>query len=48
MAHALMKVSSFPDEGERWPVQVLKPFDAVALKQQFADLAHRLLADIQR
>jgi hypothetical protein len=48
MAHALMKVSSFPDEQERWPVQMLQPFAPLAIKDHFVRLAYTILERIQR
>lgn len=48
MASALLKVSSFPDELERWPVQMLRPFDPVVLKRDFAELSQQILPRIQR
>lgn len=46
MASALMKVSTFPDELERWPVQMLQPFSPSELKKLFAQLARSILSRI--
>lgn len=46
MASALMKVSTFPDEMERWPVQMLQPFSPSELKERFAQLARSILSRI--
>ncbi len=48
MSVALMRVSTFPDEPERWPVQMLQPFQPVQLKELFAQLAHDILRRIHR
>lgn len=48
MASALMKVSTFPDEMERWPVQMLRSFSPSELKQLFAELARSILSRIGR
>ena len=36
----------FPDELERWPVQMLVGFEPVALKQMFQRLAHELMSRV--
>jgi len=42
-AVALNRAESFPDEAERWPVRMLKPFDPVTVKQKFRELALELM-----
>ncbi|MBA4376925.1 MAG: hypothetical protein C0401_12250, partial [Anaerolinea sp.] len=42
-AVALNRVESFPDEAERWPVKMLKPFDPVEIKKKFQRLALELM-----
>ena len=42
-AVALQKAEFFPDEAERWPVKMLKPFDPRVLKKQFHMLAINIL-----
>ena len=45
-AVALNRAATFPDEGERWPVKMLVPFDAVALKRKFQDWALTLMSRV--
>jgi len=42
-AVALNRAASFPDEPERWPVKMLKPFDPVEIKKKFQRLALELM-----
>jgi len=42
-ASALHRAESFPDEAERWPVKMLKPFDPVKIKKKFQRLALELM-----
>ena len=42
-AVALNRCESFPDEIERWPVKMLKPFDPAVLKKSFQDLALEIM-----
>lgn len=42
-AIALNRCENFPDELDRWPVKMLKPFDPRALKRTFLDWAMRLM-----
>ncbi len=42
-AVALNRSESFPDELERWPVKMLKPFEPAALKKTFLDWAMQLM-----
>jgi hypothetical protein len=46
LAVALNEASAFPDELERWPVEMLVRFDPVQLKQMFRELASELLARV--
>ncbi|GIV20140.1 MAG: hypothetical protein KatS3mg023_1891 [Armatimonadota bacterium] len=48
MASALMKVTTFPDEAERWPVQMLRPFEPTALKREFTEFSQQILSRIRR
>ncbi|MBN2551084.1 MAG: nucleotidyl transferase AbiEii/AbiGii toxin family protein [Anaerolineales bacterium] len=43
-AVALNRTENFPDELERWPVQMLVKFDPVALKRSFQSMAMQILA----
>jgi hypothetical protein len=45
-AVALNRCAGFPDELERWPVQMCQPMEPTALKQQFQRLALQLLARV--
>ncbi len=47
-AIALNRSESFPDEIERWPVKMLKPFEPRVLKQKFLDWAVRLMDKTMR
>jgi len=42
-ASALHRAESFPDEAERWPVKMLKPFEPVEIKRKFQELALELM-----
>ena len=42
-AVALNRSESFPDELERWPVKMLKPFEPPVLKKTFLDWAMQLM-----
>jgi len=37
---------TFPDEGERWPVKMLVPFNALDLKRRFRDWALTLMSRV--
>ncbi len=43
LAVALEKVQSFPDEVERWPVEMVKPLDVGELKTLFRSLAEEIM-----
>ncbi len=45
-AVALNRAATFPDEVERWPVEMLVPFDALALKRKFQDWALALMSRV--
>ncbi|MDQ7030172.1 MAG: nucleotidyl transferase AbiEii/AbiGii toxin family protein [Ardenticatenia bacterium] len=45
-AVALQKAESFPDEAERWPVRMLKPFDPRILKARFLRFAREIMEQI--
>jgi len=47
LAAALHKTAEFPDEIERWPVELIVPLDAVQLKSTFKELSKRLLEKIK-
>jgi len=42
-AVALERCLTFPDDGNRWPVSMLVPFDAVEIKRQFKELAIEIM-----
>jgi len=42
-ASALHRAESFPDEAERWPVKMLKPFEPTKIKRKFQGLALELM-----
>jgi hypothetical protein len=42
-AVTLNRAASFPDEPERWPVKMLKPFEPVEIKKNFQGLALELM-----
>ncbi len=42
-AIALNRCENFPDEIERWPIKILKPFDPRILKKTFLDWAVKLM-----
>jgi hypothetical protein len=48
MAVALNRAESFPEEIERWPVQMLVPCDARLIKTSFRDLALQLMNHLDR
>ena len=45
-AVALNRSAHFPDELERWPVEMLQPVDPTELKQQFQRLALEMLSRV--
>lgn len=45
-AVALNRVSTFPDEIERWPVQMVLPFEPRDLKREFQSLALELMSQV--
>lgn len=45
-AVALNRAQQFPDELERWPVKMLKPFDPKRLKSSFQSLALKIMEEI--
>ena len=47
MAVALEKVKSFPDEIERWPVQMISEFKVSELKEKFLNLAKEIMDRIR-
>lgn len=47
-AIALNRCEAFPDEIERWPIKMLKPFEPVVLKKTLLDLALKIMEDIKR
>lgn len=47
-AIALNRVENFPDEIERWPVKMVKPVRAQELKNNFQNLAFRIMDDLTR
>lgn len=42
-AAALNRAKSFPDEAERWPVKMVKPFEPMEIKRKFQGLALELM-----
>jgi hypothetical protein len=48
MAVALDQIQRFPDELERWPVQMLAPCDPMQIKASFQTLAVELLSQVNR
>jgi hypothetical protein len=48
LAAALHKTAEFPDEVERWPVEMVLPLDALQLKSTFKDLSNRLMEKIKK
>ncbi len=42
-ARALAKVQGFPDEADRWPVEIIQPFAPVRLKERFLALADAIM-----
>jgi hypothetical protein len=48
LAVALEKVEQFPDEIDRWPVEVIELLDASLLKQRFRELAQAILNRLKR
>jgi len=47
MAIALEKVKNFPDEIERWPVQMIAKVKATEIKEKFLSLANEILKKIK-
>jgi hypothetical protein len=45
-AVALNRAADFPDELERWPVRMLRPFEPPHLKGQFRELAVQLMTKV--
>jgi hypothetical protein len=45
-AIALNRSEAFPDEIERWPVRMLKPFDPPVLKKAFLDWAMQIMGNL--
>ncbi len=41
---ALDKASNYPDEIERWPVEILLPFDPANIKKTFRELVIKIIA----
>jgi len=48
LARAFQRVQGFPDEPERWPVEMRVPWDPREIKTLFAHLAQTVLADLRR
>ena len=48
MAAALEKVKSFPDEINRWPVEMLKEIDILNLKNKFLFLAVEIMDRLRK
>lgn len=44
---ALEKVKDFPDEIEKWPVDLIAPVEGVAIKNSFSSLALKIMEEIQ-
>jgi len=47
-AQALQKTQDFPNELERWPVEVVHPLDPTQLKRRFREIALEIMARLQR
>jgi hypothetical protein len=47
-AIALNRCETFPDELERWPVKMLKPFEPSVLKKSFLDLAVKIMGEVKK
>lgn len=47
-AQALQKTQDFPDELERWPVELVHPLDPKQLKRRFQEIALEIMARLQR
>ncbi len=47
-ARALEKVNGFPDEVERWPVEMVRPLDVRELKMSFRQLADAVMLHLRR
>lgn len=47
-AQALQKAQDFPDELDRWPVELLHPIDPKRLKKRFQEIALEIMAKLQR
>jgi len=48
LARAFQRVQDFPDQQERWPVEMVAPWDPREIKVQFARLAQSILADLRK
>ena len=48
LAAALEKAQTFPDELERWPVEMLQPLDPVQVKGRLRRLALDIMAKLQQ
>ena len=48
LARAFQRVQSFPDEPERWPVEMVVPWDPREIKTLFARLAQTVLANLRK
>ncbi|RPI70906.1 MAG: hypothetical protein EHM45_24255 [Desulfobacteraceae bacterium] len=48
MAVALSRVNEFPDDIDRWPVEMLLKVNVEALKKLFSDLSTKIMDDIRR
>lgn len=47
LAVALSRVQDFPDEIDRWPVEMLMEIDAGVLKHEFASLARKIMGELK-
>jgi hypothetical protein len=45
-AQALQKTQDFPDELERWPVELVRPLDPKHLKKRFREIALKIMAEL--
>lgn len=48
LAAALHKTTEFPDQVERWPVEMIVPLDVAQLKSTFNDLSVRLMDKVKK
>lgn len=48
LSQALQKTQDFPNELERWPVELVRPIDPKQLKKRFQELALEIMARLQR